>query len=56
MFELMMFDYISSCFEHPCVSLGGPPEISRPASWVVPETDVGSAKQMCSYFVGAPQH
>ena len=32
----------------PCVSLGGPPEISRQASWVVPESDVVSTKQMCS--------
>ena len=34
---------------YPCVSRGDPPEISRRASWVVPETDVGSTKQMCSY-------
>ena len=32
----------------PCVSRGGPPKISRRASWVVPETDVGSTKQICS--------
>ena len=38
----------------PCVSLGGLPEISRRASWVVPETNVGSTKQMCSYLVWAP--
>jgi hypothetical protein len=39
---------------YPCVSLGSPPEISRRASWVVPETDVGSTKQMCSYWVYIP--
>ena len=38
---------IGVCYQ-PCVSRGGPPEISRRASWVVPETDVGSTKQMCS--------
>ena len=30
---------------------GGPPGISRRASWVVPETVVGGTKQMCSYVV-----
>ena len=32
----------------------GPPEISRRASWVVPETDVGSTKQVCSYEALGP--
>ena len=41
-------------YHHPCVSRGGPPEISRRASWVVPETNVGSTKQMCSYCAPCP--
>ena len=54
-----MFFFLSTLsqnfgFTTPCVSRGGPPEISRRASWVVPETDVGSTKQMCSYEVWAP--
>ena len=41
----------------PCAGfMGGPPEISRPAGRVVPESDVGSTKQMCSRWVYIPQH